>query len=297
MIVAYNSDHHISSCLDSLRASAPGWEVVVVDNGSVDGTAQRVAGGYPEVTLVEPGRNLGFAGGCNAGAARCGPVDYLLFLNPDVRVQPGALDRLVALVEMRGAAAAGPRMVSGDGRFQIGFAVRRFPTWWFLALDLCLVNRVWPRNPLAVRVKQSDLDYTVDQPVLQIAGACLLVRRDAYVAVGGFDERFTPLWFEDVDFCWSLNEAGRTVWYCSGAEVIHVGGHSISRLGAFHAKAYWYANMMRFAQKRFGAVRSRALRPLVVLGATLRGVIGASPSQLRVAWRALRSGDVATWYA
>jgi GT2 family glycosyltransferase len=297
VIVTYNSATHIDACLGALRDGAPGWSVVVVDNGSSDGTAALVRT-HAGVRLVEGQGNLGFAGGCNAGARAAGTVPLLLFLNPDVIVAPGACDALADVLEANAADLAGGHLVGDDGEYQHGFAVRGLPTWSYLVLDLLLINRVWPRNPAALRATCAGFDPARDQRVEQPAGASLLVRRPVFEALSGFDERFHPLWFEDVDICRRAQSRRLRVWYAAGARMRHVGGHSVASLSPVTAKAYWYANMMRFAQKHFSPPRVAALRATMVIGAALRGLLagGAGREQFRLAGRIVRSGDPRAWY-
>src|SRR5690606_20317112 len=159
---------------------------------------------FPTVTLIASPVNLGFAGGVNAGV-HASATPWVLVLNPDVVVDEAAVTRLLdgATSAAAGASgrvgAAGACLTGADGHPQAGFAVRRFPTLATLAVDLLLVDQLWPRNPVTMRYLAADLDLTIDQDVEQPAAACLLVRREAFDAVGGFDEGFHPAWFEDVD--------------------------------------------------------------------------------------------------
>lgn len=305
VIVSYNSAAHLAPCLESLEPSRGEWEVVVVDNGSRDASRALVRDRFPWVRLVEPAENLGFAGGCNRGARAAGAAgEYLLFLNPDTVVFPGALDALVRTAEAHGAAAVGGNLVNEDGSFQAGFAARRYPSWTFLAFDLLLVNRIFPRNPAARRADWRDFVPDRDREIEQPAGACFLVRRDTFERVGGFDERFHPLWFEDVDLAQRIRAAGGTLWFSAGARVQHATGHSIASLSATAVKGYWYANLIRYARKHYSPRQAAALRGLVGVGSAARALLslfqrggaGAALGQLRVAWAALRSGDVRSWY-
>ncbi len=305
IVVTYNSSSHIDRCLDSLKSHGLGWPVIVVDNGSTDGTQQLLRLSHPSVALLTPSANLGFAGGCNAGVAKAGSVDFYLFLNPDVILQGGALEKLIATARERGAGAVGAQLTDSRGRYQHGFAVRGLPTPWFLALDLLLVNHLWPRNPAASRVRIPSFDPSRDQLVEQPAGACLLVASRAFTEIGGFDDQFHPLWFEDVDLCRRLKDRGFKIWYCSAARVLHAGGHSLGTVSPFEAKAFWYANLVRYAEKHFGRSWARALRGLVVIGTLLRGLItlvhwrardAQAVDQFRLMWRALRKGNVQSWY-
>jgi len=303
VLVTYNSARHIGVALQALGAYAPTSRAIVVDNGSADGTLDVVRGSHPEACVVVPGRNLGFAGGCNAGARAMPDADWYLFLNPDVVVGPGSVDAMLRTLRERGAGATGARLHDEAGAYQHGFAVRAFPSAAYLALDLLLLNRLWPGNPVLRAVRNDRFDPERTQPVEQPAGAALMVDGPLFRALGGFDERFHPLWFEDVDLCRRIRSAGREIWFVADARMAHVGGHSVASLDAASAKAYWYANLMRYARKHFSPATAAMLRVCTVIGALLRGAlalasegVGGAARQLVVAWRAATRGDVALWY-
>ena len=118
-----------------------------------------------------------------------------------------------------------------------------------------------------------DLDRTRDQDVEQPAAACLLVRRDAFDAVGGFDEAFHPAWFEDVDFCRRLLDAGWRIRYVAGARVVHEGGVAMRTLGLGSFSTIWYRNLLRYAGKHGSLATRLALRPLLVAGMAIRTTV------------------------
>lgn len=298
-IVTYNSVGHIGVCLDALAEHARNWDVVVIDNGSTDGSRD-VVRARGNARLIDPGRNAGYAGGNNLGM-RATRGDFVLILNPDVIIGAGSLEAMRELAVRTAAAAVGANLCDADGEFQTGWAVRRLPTIGYLIADLLLLNRLWPGNPVARYVGMAGFDPARDQRVEQPAGAAIMVRRRVLEELGGMDERFHPLWFEDVDLCWQLRARGDAVWYAAEARMVHEGGHSVRSLDVFQARAYWYANIVRFARKNLPGARARALRVAVVVGALLRGIILAvRPRQLvgqwRLALRAARFSEEARWY-
>jgi GT2 family glycosyltransferase len=195
VIVTYNSAAEIGACLDA--AMRTGARVVVVDNGSEDGTIAEVA--RRGVRLIANSSNLGFAAAVNRGFAEC-DRPYMLLLNPDA-VLASPLEPLRTACARPGVAAAGGCLVDSQGRPQVGFMVRRFPTPAALVLEALLLNRLWPRNPVNRRYRELEQDPSAPREVEQPAGALLMVRRSVWREAGGFDEGFFPLWFEDVDFC------------------------------------------------------------------------------------------------
>jgi N-acetylglucosaminyl-diphospho-decaprenol L-rhamnosyltransferase len=288
LIVSWNARDLLLRCLASL-ASLP-HHVIVVDNDSEDGSADAVAQRFPEVTLVRSATNLGFAGGVNRARREAGrgpgggfgegqgqQVDHLLLLNPDTVATGEAIDTLSAvLAGDPGVGAVGGRLVYADGSPQRGFNVRRFPTLGSFAMDLLLVDQVWPDNPWTRRYLARDLDdgpgaapTDVDQP----AAACLMVRADAFDAIGGMDERFHPAWFEDVDFCRRLVAAGYRIRFEPRATFEHQGGVAMRTLGLRRFSSIWYANMERYVRRHHGTAGWLLLKGLIAAGMSARVAI------------------------
>lgn len=278
VIVTYNSAPHIVSCLRSLRQ--PGWERIVVDNGSRDESAER-ARAVPDTLVLANPENRGFAAAAQQGV-RAARGELLLFLNPDVTAEPGALAALQAAVEPAGRAAAGGRLLNPDGTTQVGFVVRRLPTLLSVLAEVLLLNRLFPGNPWNRGYRCLDLDYDQAAEVEQPAGACLLVKRGAWEELGGFDEGFFPLWFEDVDFCRRLRARGGTIVYEPRARFYHLGAHSVATLEASEQPLYWYRNLLRYFRKHHSPLAGGVLRTGILLGMLLRMLattLGARPPQ------------------
>jgi N-acetylglucosaminyl-diphospho-decaprenol L-rhamnosyltransferase len=282
IIVTYNSRDHIGRCLESLQAS--GAEIVVVDNASQDGTAELVRQAYPAVKLIRAPRNLGFAAAANLGV-RNSSGTTLLFLNPDVvcRGPLGTLEQ--ALNSSPETVAVAPRLVDAEGRTQVGFNVRRLPTPAALIFEILLLNRLFPRNPVNRKYRCLDFDYERAGEVEQPAGACLLVRRASFEACGSFDERFFPLWFEDVDLCLRLRRGGGKILYCPLLSFRHAGAHSIPSLTFSERQVYWYRNLLYYVQKHFPRKTGVAIRAVLLCGVALRmiaelpGLLGISKTR------------------
>jgi GT2 family glycosyltransferase len=240
-------------------------EVIVVDNASHDETCS-YARSVPGISVIENRTNRGFAAAVNKGATLT-TARYLLIVNPDT-VLLDDLTPLVASAEKWGAAAG--RLIGPDNRTQVGFTIRRFPTPMALAFEAMGMNAAWPGNPVNRKYRYLDRDLAVDGPVEQPAGAFLLVRRDVFERLGGFDEGYFPVWFEDVDFCRRLALGNYTVWYESGVRARHTGAHSVSLLEVEIRVLYWYRNLLRYAGKYFTRPQFRAVCLAVAAGAVLR---------------------------
>ena len=263
VIVTYNSGDVIEKCLNSCSS----LDTVVVDNASTDDTIARVKA-RPSVRLIENTHNAGFATAVNQGVAAQDHT-YVLLLNPDVEltypIQP--------LVET-GAPIASGKLLDEHGQIQVGFTFRRLPTPATLALEVLGINRVWPHNPVNRAYRCLDADYDAAARIEQPAGAFLLFRRSLWAELGGFDAQFYPLWFEDVDFCKRAHDLGQWAEYVPEVTARHLGAHSIAKLDWACRELCWYASLLKYAFKHFGAWAFRGVSAAVVLGSILRAVGG-----------------------
>jgi GT2 family glycosyltransferase len=268
LIVSWNARELLARGLRSLTPCP--HELIVVDNASADGSADMVARDFPAVRLIRHDTNAGFAGGVNlARRHACG--ERLLLLNPDVDATLPAIDELIAALNRDGRiAAVGGRLVDEDGTPQRGFNVRRFPTLATFAVDLLLIDHLWPDNPVSRRYLARDLPPDLALDVDQPAAACLMLRASVFDEVGGMDERFHPAWFEDVDLCKRIKGAGYRVRYEPRATFIHRGGVAKETLGLGAFSLAWYRNMTRYARKHHGAIGWLIVKALIVTGMLLR---------------------------
>src|SRR5580658_8173560 len=268
VIVTYESEAEIGACLD--RALLTGAEIVVVDNASQDRTCQEVA--RRNVRLITNLENRGFAPAVNQGI-RALDAPFVLLLNPDARLETG-IDALVECCREPGVGGAGGNLVDAAGRPQTGFAVRSLPSPAALICKALLLNRLWPGNPVNWHYRCLGFDYSTPGDVEQPAGAFLMVRRDVWQELNGFDERFHPLWFEDVDFCWRARQRGYRMRYTPGAVAKHTGGHSIVKISLENRQFYWYRSLLGFAAKHYRSSTSRMVCAAVFLGSIPRMLWG-----------------------
>lgn len=270
VVVTYNSESFLEPCLSAALRVGP---AVVVDNASADGSVAK-ARGVEGVRVVANASNLGFAGAVNQGF-RLLSTPYVLLLNPDAILGTG-VDALVAACRDKQTAAATGQLIHPTGEPQFGFTVRRLPRWETLAFEVLGLNRLWPSNPVNRRYRCAGLDLNRAQFVEQPAGAFLLIKRTVWEELGGFDERFHPLWFEDVDFLARVAAAGYRVWYDPQAWAIHHGGHSIAQLRPVERQTYWYDSLLHYAGKHFTRWQVRVIAAAVLVGAFGRMVTGVS---------------------
>ncbi len=217
LTVTYNSEQAIASCLDSCRE----YPVIMIDNASMDGTVA-AARRFPHARVTTNDVNRGFAAAVNQGVSQCN-TDFVLLINPDVSLITD-IAPLVASCNAEGVGAGAGQLVGEDGLPQKGFGIRRFPRPVTLVFEVLGMNRIFPWNPVNRRYREllRNLDEAgeVDQP----AGAFLLFRKEIWERVGGFDEAFYPVWFEDVDFCKRLREAGYRIVYNPAVKAVTRGG-------------------------------------------------------------------------
>ncbi|MDW7981529.1 MAG: glycosyltransferase [Thermomicrobium sp.] len=247
VIVTYRSREHVSGCLDAVRASLEAsdltGEVIVVDNGSPDGTAALVAERYPWVRLVANETNRGFAAAANQGL-RLAHGRSVVLLNPDARPVGDALGRLVRfLASHPTVGAVGPRLRYPDGRTQP--SRRRFPTVLTGLVESTLVQEYWRDNAILRRYYVADRSDEEVQEVDWLVGACVAIRREALVTVGLLDERFF-LYSEEVEWFWRLRRAGWRAAYVPDAEVVHVEGASSEPESPFRQVAFDAAKVQLF---------------------------------------------------
>jgi N-acetylglucosaminyl-diphospho-decaprenol L-rhamnosyltransferase len=266
IIVTYNSEAEIGASLDA--ALLTGANVVVVDNGSQDRTIAEVA--RRGVRLMANSSNLGFAAAVNQGFTVL-DSPYVLLLNPDAVLQSG-LEPLREACDLPGSAGASGRLVDAGGCPQTGFMVRQLPTPATLILEAVLLNKIWPGNPVNRRYRGLALDYSTRLAVEQPAGAFFMVRRAVWQELGGFDEGFFPLWFEDVDFCRRVADRGYHLYYVPEAVAKHTGAHSIRRLTVEMRRVYWYCGLLRYAARHFSPTAFRAVCLAVVMGSIPRSI-------------------------
>lgn len=264
LIVTYNSAAEIGRCLDA----ALRWcdDIIVVDNASTDGTVAAVSA--RPVRLIANPTNAGFAAAVNQGV-RATEKPYILLLNPDAQLQ-SPMDPMALCLTDPTIAAAGGRLTGLDGRTQRGFLFRRFPSARVLAYEVLGINRLFPQNSVNWHYRCYGIDTDQSGEVDQPAGALLMFRRDVWEKLGGFDERFYPAWFEDVDFCKRLKDLGYRIRYVPSVSATHAGGHSVRNLPEASRVWYWYGNLLKYAAKHHSPNAFRGVCLALLVGSVLR---------------------------
>jgi N-acetylglucosaminyl-diphospho-decaprenol L-rhamnosyltransferase len=273
VVVSYRSRATLRGCVEPLAAMSR-LHVTVVDNASRDDSLETIAD-VEGIDVVRAPRNGGFAYGCNLGVAR-GSAPLLLFLNPDARIDAASLDAMVtAMRSDPRAALVGPRILDDDG--SLAWSVRRFPRLRSTFAKALFLHRVWPRSRWTDELVRDPAVYERAATAEWVSGACMLVRRDAYEAIGGFDEGLF-LYCEDTDLCLRLWQAGHTVRFEPTALVHHVGGASS---GAGETQAIAARSRVYYARKH----RGRVAAGLEAAGVALDEAMHAAAAVTRPATR------------
>lgn len=282
VVLSWNTREILRACLDALQRDVPclAREVIVVDNGSTDGSAEMVAGQYPGVRLIRNAENRLYAEANNQGARAAGGR-YLCLLNSDTKIRPGALDRMLAFLQANpGHAAVAPRLVNPDGTLQR--ACRRFPTLLDPLLESTSLGRFPPGTWLTWWSRMGDFDHRHSRDVPQPPGACFLMRTAEYLALGGLEPRLS-LFFNDVHLCRGLSHKGRRIRYLAEAEVMHHQGSSTRAQAWRQRNLLWTRNRATYYRMNYGRWAERWLSAILALWAL--------ECNLRIRWGSRESSE------
>jgi GT2 family glycosyltransferase len=237
VVVTWNSAADIDACIDSIHFGSE-FEVIVVDNASSDATREKLSH-FHHLKLVANSTNQGYARANNQGL-KLATGEYVLLLNPDTRVELGALDALSHYLDEHPAVGAvAPRLINPDGATQ--FSIRSFPTAASLFWELVGLSRLFPKSHLFGRWKMKYFDYSRTAEVEQPMASCLMLRRTALASLAPnsslltanfpMDERF-PMFYNDVDLSRRMTDAGWKTVYLPDARVVHRHGASTRQVRA-----------------------------------------------------------------
>jgi GT2 family glycosyltransferase len=274
LIVNWNSKDYLRRCLQTVRSTCAEMspQIIVVDNASFDGCAEMLAAEFPEVEFVQSSENLGFGRANNLGFQRV-RGEYLLLLNPDTELRPGAVARMVeALRTVLGAGITAPRLLNSDGSLQTS-CVQALPTPWNQAMDCDLARWMFPRSKTwgTWEAFHSQAPVAVEAA----SGACMLMRSETFRQVGGFTNEYF-MYGEDMDLCAKVWRNGLKVCHVPGAVVVHHGGGSSSQSLNRLSDVCLRDSVHRFIRMHQGLIAAVLYRALMTLTATIRLVVCAS---------------------
>lgn len=282
VVVSYNTREDLVRCLRSLASQVTlPIETVVVDNASTDGSAAAACMTLPSAAVLENAENLGFGAASNRGW-RASSAPYVLFLNSDAVVTAGAVEALARLLDERPEVGiVGPRTVGEDGRIQVSTGPDLTPSaeWG----QRRLVHGV--REGQADALREAESRHAREHEPFWVSGSCLLARRSALEAVGGFDESFF-LYEEDVDLCARARAAGWRIVFTPAATVRHRLGRSMEKAGQ-RARLEYHRSHLLYYRKHRGLLPTTVLRLLIGARGALHWLSGRALGSelLSLAWR------------
>lgn len=278
IIVSWNVRDYLGPCLRSVAAMSAGlaMQIIVVDNGSSDGTPEMLADEFPDVQLIASAENLGFGRAHNL-AVPAAHGRYLALLNPDTLLLNDVFGQLVGLLDARPEIGiAGPKLVAEDGRVEFACA-RRLAT---LGSELRVIAGIGLAPGRATSTSLPPAAYEYSQPVECVSGACLVMRRDLLVAGNIFDPRFF-MYAEDIDLCFEAAVRGLGVYYLSEARVLHYGGASSSQQSQT-ALGYTIDAKQNYLAKRYGARSAQVYLGAMAFVLTIKYAIARTMSSLPI---------------
>lgn len=284
VVPLFNGRDLIGDCLASIDA---GVEIVVVDDGSVDGAPGVVERDFPHVTILRNERNVGFGSTANRGLAACSrPVRVVL--NSDARLRPGALQSLAGAFDDPEVGIAGARRVFPDGSHQTSAA--RFPTPASIIAGSFLLNELYrklrPNGRFRWELGLSERDHQTDRDVDWVSGTCIALRDRCFEQTGGFDEEFY-LYGEETDLCWRAWNQGWHVRFVAGGVVEHLGGGSTGD-PTVHAQRF-ITSEARFMVRAYGPRIWTRWRTARLIGSAVKSFVLLLPAlvdrRVRHRWR------------
>lgn len=251
-VVTYNARDYLEASLKSIYENTRlKFEVIVVDNGSTDGLAEMVRQDYPEISLIQNEKNAGYTRPMNQ-ALRAAGGKYLLQLNPDTLVLPGALDRLVGFMETElQVGICGPKVLNQDGTLQKPCRRGESRPWAVISYFSGL-SSLFPKSKLFGGYLLNYLGEDETHEVAGVSGSCMLIRREVVDQIGYLDERFFA-YQEDADYCFRAKQAGWKIYYVPAAQIVHYGGKGGSRVEPFRSIFEWHRSYWLFYKKNYAS--------------------------------------------
>lgn len=252
IIVNYNVKEFLLNLLDSIRIAAKNIsiEMIVVDNASDDGSVEILRQKFPDITLIANNVNVGF-GAANNQAMRIAKGKYFLLINPDTIVREDTFIKMIEFFEkVPEAGIAGCKVLNPDGSLQLSCR-RSFPGPWTSFTKVTGLSTFFPKSRILARYNLTYLDENQTYEVDAVSGAFLMMRKEVYKSIGGFDEQFF-MYGEDLDLCYRVQKSNYKVFYLHSTEIIHYKGESTKRSSIDETKIFYNA-MHLFVRKHFSS--------------------------------------------
>lgn len=260
IIVSWNVAYLLRRCLETIIATAPTAEIIVVDSASTDNSAQMVREEFPQVMLLPQFENLGYTR-CNNIGLRVASGRFLMLLNPDTEIVGDALARMTTyLAQHPEIGITGPHTLNTDGTTQS--TRRRFPSVQLAFFESTWLQSYTPRqwmDDFIFAGKPDDATFEVDW----VQGSALMARREVYEQIGGLDEGYI-MYSEELDWCRRAKASGWRVAYIGSAQIIHHGGKSSDQIAA-RRHIYFQQSKLRYFRKFHGVLVALILRLFLLL--------------------------------
>ncbi len=252
IIVNYNVKEFLQNLLHSIIKSAEGisYEIIIVDNASNDGSVEFIGEKFPQINLIANSTNLGF-GKANNQALALAKGKYLLLLNPDTLLREDTLQKMINFFETTpDAGIAGCKILNPDGTLQLACR-RSFPGPWTSFCKVTGLSSLFSRSRIFARYNLTYLDENQTYEVDAISGSFMMIRKEVYEKIGGFDEQFF-MYGEDLDLCYRIQKSGYKVYYVHTTQIIHYKGESTKRSSLDETKIFYEA-MNLFVKKHLSS--------------------------------------------
>lgn len=265
VIVSYNTSKILDECIVSIKKETTcSYEIIVVDNASVDDSRRMLREKYSDIILIENNGNVGFARANNQGFA-IAQGKYFFMLNSDTIILDRAIDRLLDFMEQNpNVGICGPRNEEIDGTLQ--YSCDHFPSIWNNVWSYTNLTNKFPSIPMFRRNLMRYWDYAGLRDVDKIMGCALMISADLYARLGGLDNSYF-MYFEETDLCYRAKKAGLRTVYFPSAKIVHYGGASSIAQKELQVvnttiAAYYYKSQYYFFRKNYGLFPMLAIRAL-----------------------------------
>ena len=252
IIVNYNVKQFLLNLIESIYKTAKSisFEIIVVDNASEDGSIETLQNNYPDVHLIANKINVGF-GAANNQAMQIAKGELLLLINPDTIVNEDTFTKMISFFKNnKEVGIAGCKVLNSDGTLQLACR-RSFPGPWTSFTKVIGLSQLFPKSNLFARYNLTYLDENKTYEVDSVSGAFMMIRKEVYEKIGGFDQQFF-MYGEDLDFCYRAQKAGCKVYYVHSTEIIHYKGESTKRSNIDETKVFYDA-MHLFVRKHLSS--------------------------------------------
>ncbi|MFQ3675845.1 MAG: glycosyltransferase family 2 protein [Endomicrobiia bacterium] len=262
-IVNYNTKDLLSQCIKSIYHNTKeiSYEIIVVDNASSDGSVEMLKKEFPEVIVIANNKNLFFTRAHNQ-ALRIANGRYLMILNSDTVILERAFDKMIKFMdEHPECGACVPKLLNPDMTLQR--SSDRLPTFTYGLFEVLLLNTLFPNNSVKRYRIYSEWDRNSTMAVDSVGGSCMMVRREVIEKIGLLDENFLAYW-EEIDWCKRILEAGYKIYYLHTAQIIHCWQVSMNKLGKEKKEKIFYNSMLYYYKKHFGMLTYWIFRSILV---------------------------------